>query len=56
MFERIHLKIEISCQRVIRLSVHGGSDKSLSQCFCPKGFSPQDAKEAYHTRQSKPAT
>lgn len=47
MFERIHLKIEISCQRVIPLSDHGEADKSL---FCPKGVSPQ--KVASHTRQS----
>lgn len=40
MFERIHLRIEISCQRVIPLSVHGEADESLGQCFCPKWFSP----------------
>lgn len=46
MFERIHLRIEISCQRVIPLHVHGEADKSLGQYFCPKGVSPQEAKEA----------
>lgn len=57
MFERIHLRIEISCRRVIPLSVRREVNKSPGQCFCPKvSHSPQEAKEAYHTRQSKPDT
>lgn len=56
MFERIHLRIEFSCQRTIPLSAHGGADKSQGRGFGPKGVSPQEAKEAYHTRQSKPDT
>lgn len=37
VFDRIHLRIEISCRGVIPLSVHGEADKSLGQCFFPKG-------------------
>ncbi len=48
-FERIHLRIEISCRRVIPLSVHGEAGKPLGLCFCPKGVSPQDTKEPYQT-------
>lgn len=54
MFEWIHLSFEILCQRVIPLSVHGETDKSLILCFCPKGLFLQEAKE--RTRQLKPDT
>lgn len=38
MFERIHLRIEIACRRVILLSVHGEADKSLGRCdFVQRG-------------------
>lgn len=56
MFERIHLRIEISCPRFILLSVRGQVDKSLGLCFSSKGGIFQEAKEAYHTRHSKPDT
>lgn len=44
VFEKIHPKPEVSWQMVI-------PDKSLGQCFGPKGMFLQEAREAWNARQ-----
>lgn len=48
MFERIHFRIEILCQRVIPVVVC--PQRGLP--FCPKGFFLQEARAAPHTKRS----
>lgn len=45
MFEKIHLRIEVSCQMVVPLSVNEEAGKYLCQCFCPKVVSRQGPKK-----------